>query len=135
MFAAGSRMSWGRLGLLWALNVGGMTWTRPCDGVPRLALMSVRLTAAGLPPDSKRMRMVTSLTYSGVVGWPSIRSTHTTVGFQRVTLSPGPVLLGQVPAGGGGCGCGPEPPAGGLPWAPEQLGTPPPNAPSLSPPL
>src|SRR5919197_4565283 len=129
MLAAGSRMSLGRPGLLWALNVGGMTWTRPADGVPRLALMSVRLTAAGLPPDSKRMRMSTSLTYSGVVGWPSILSTHTTVGFQRVTLSPGPVLLGQVPAGGGGGGGGAEAPAGGVAGGAGEVGAPPPQPP------
>ncbi len=34
------------------LNVGGMVCISPWDGTPFLALMSVRLMASGLPPDS-----------------------------------------------------------------------------------
>src|SRR5213078_517446 len=46
-------------GLRYALNVEPMVCIKPRDGSPRCALISVRLIAFGLPPDSWFMRRST----------------------------------------------------------------------------
>src|SRR6266498_3137762 len=65
-----------------------MVCIRPRDGSPRWALMSVRLTAYGFPPDS--CRILARTTGSHDAAWPSIARTRSTSPDQRVTPPPTP---------------------------------------------
>src|SRR3954470_24076194 len=89
-------MSLGSAALRLAAKVVGIVCIRPRDALPFWALMSQPLYARGLPPDSFRMTTKTSATFLSLWAWPSIASTQSTCGRQRVTESPGPGTLEQL---------------------------------------
>src|SRR5258708_14879525 len=70
----------------YAANVDPMTCIRPLDGSPRCALMSHRLIARGLPPDSWFMRCSTGPRFDESL--PSILRTRRITGAHRVTPDP-----------------------------------------------